>query len=143
MKNDNYKILYKIGWWIFALTVLIVFLINWSKINYQLFLFPCLFHKLSGLYCPGCGGTRAVLSLIHGHPIASIQYNPIVMYGLLIYAWYMISNTIELLSKKKLKIGMKYSDSYFWVGLGIIIVFFLIRNILLVALGIDLTLINT
>lgn len=140
MDTDNDKILYKIGWGVFALTFLIVTLISVFKIRYQLFLFPCLFHRLTGLYCPGCGGTRSVTSLLHGHPIISIRYNPIVMYGVLIYAWYMISNTIEKLSKHTINIGMKYRDSYFVIGLGILIVFCVVRNFLLVAFGLDITL---
>jgi hypothetical protein len=139
MDTDNDKILYKIGWGVFALTFLIVTLISVLKIKYQLFLFPCLFHKLTGLYCPGCGGTRSVTSLLHGHPITSIRYNPIVIYGVLIYAWYMISNTIEKLSKHTIKIGMKYRDSYFVIGLGIILIFCFIRNFILIAFGIDIT----
>ena len=27
---------------------------------------PCAFHSLTGLYCPGCGGTRAVRELLYG-----------------------------------------------------------------------------
>ena len=27
----------------------------------------CLFHELTGLNCPGCGGTRAAYQLLHGH----------------------------------------------------------------------------
>jgi hypothetical protein len=25
----------------------------------------CVFHRLTGLYCPGCGGTRAMHALVH------------------------------------------------------------------------------
>ena len=139
MNNDNDKILYKVGWGILALSILIIALIHIFRINYQLFFLPCLFNRLTGLYCPGCGGTRSVISLINGHPIASLKYNPIVIYGVAIYAWYMLSNTIELLSKHTIKIGMKYRDFYLWLGLGILLLFFFIRNFLLVAFGIDIT----
>ena len=26
----------------------------------------CVLHALTGLYCPGCGGTRAAYDLVHG-----------------------------------------------------------------------------
>lgn len=142
MNNDNDRILYKIGWGVFALTFLIIALIQIFRINYHLLFLPCLFNRLTGLYCPGCGGTRSVISLIHGRPLTSIRYNPIVMYGVVIYAWYMISNTIEVLSKHTFKIGMKYRDNYFWYGLAIILIFCLVRNILLVVFDIDITFIS-
>ena len=33
---------------------------------------PCLFHQVSGLYCPGCGGTRAVALKKAGVPAQHI-----------------------------------------------------------------------
>ena len=42
---------------------------------------PCIFHMLTGLYCPGCGGTRAFFLLFTGHPLRSFLYHPIVLYG--------------------------------------------------------------
>ena len=32
-------------------------------------------------YCPGCGGTRAVHALLHGHPLKALRYNAILLPG--------------------------------------------------------------
>lgn len=55
---------------------------------------PCMLNKLTGLYCPGCGGTRAVYALLSGQIIKSIYYNPIVAYAFFPGLWFMISQTI-------------------------------------------------
>ena len=51
---------------------------------------PCIFHLVTGYYCPGCGGTRSVIALLHGHFIRSFIYHPIVLYvaGAVIYLLY-------------------------------------------------------
>lgn len=36
---------------------------------------PCLFHKLTGLQCPGCGNTRAVLALLELDIVGALSYN--------------------------------------------------------------------
>lgn len=35
----------------------------------------CMIHELTGLSCPGCGFTRALHSLLHGHPLEAVRYN--------------------------------------------------------------------
>lgn len=35
----------------------------------------CVFHQLTGLDCPGCGGTRAVLALARGDLLAAAGHN--------------------------------------------------------------------
>ena len=45
---------------------------------------PCLFNELTGFYCPGCGGTRAVLALLSGYPVLSFLYHPLVPYCALV-----------------------------------------------------------
>jgi len=39
----------------------------------------CLFHELTGLNCPGCGGTRAAYQLLHGHLLLALRDNALFM----------------------------------------------------------------
>jgi hypothetical protein len=50
----------------------------------------CPFHELTGLYCPGCGSTRMLYFLLHGHPLLAFRENalamlvfPVILYKLL------------------------------------------------------------
>jgi hypothetical protein len=38
----------------------------------------CVFRALSGLQCPGCGGTRALYCLLHFHFAEALHYNALV-----------------------------------------------------------------
>ncbi len=35
----------------------------------------CPFHQFTGLYCPGCGTTRMLYLLVHGHPLLALREN--------------------------------------------------------------------
>lgn len=35
----------------------------------------CVFHQMTGLWCPGCGLTRGTYQLLHGHLGAALSYN--------------------------------------------------------------------
>lgn len=48
----------------------------------QSFLPACLFHRFTGLYCPGCGATRALHRLAHGDWVAALRLNALVILGL-------------------------------------------------------------
>ena len=43
---------------------------------------PCVFHEMTGLDCPGCGGQRALHQLLHGHVIAAIRLNAMFVLSL-------------------------------------------------------------
>lgn len=38
---------------------------------------PCAFYVATGLYCPGCGSTRATHALLHGHLLQSLRFHPL------------------------------------------------------------------
>jgi len=44
--------------------------------------FPCVFHELTGLYCPGCGSGRATHALLHGDILTALRYNVFAVVGL-------------------------------------------------------------
>ena len=50
--------------------------------------FPgCIFHNATGLWCPGCGLTRATHALLTGHPLQSLGYNlftPLVLAAIIL-----------------------------------------------------------
>ena len=40
---------------------------------------PCMFHAFTGLYCIGCGLTRALHALVHGDVARAFGMNPLAM----------------------------------------------------------------
>ena len=42
----------------------------------------CQFHRLTGLNCPGCGGTRALYALLHGDLPAALRDNALLVASL-------------------------------------------------------------
>lgn len=84
----------------------------------------CIVRRLYGIYCPGCGGTRALLAFFQGHFLESFFYHPIVMYVAVMVLYH-------LLFRKKPKVA------YVYVALGIIIINCIIRNVLLLVFHIE------
>lgn len=40
---------------------------------------PCFLYSTTGLYCPGCGGTRAMHQLLHGNLAMSLRCNVLLL----------------------------------------------------------------
>lgn len=123
--------LYTIGLSLMGLGLLLWLIMNVLPVSLDKYILPCLFHSLTGYYCPGCGGTRAVITFAQGKWLQSFIYHPVVLYGAVIGGWFMVSQTMERVLRKRWKIGMKYHDGYLWIALGIVILNFLLKNIAL------------
>ena len=90
----------------------------------------CFIRQHVGIYCTGCGATRAVLAVVHGQFLQSIYFNAVVMYVILFYGVYVIRGAIYLLSKGKYRY-MKFHITYVYVGLVIVIVQAIMKNVAL------------
>ena len=98
---------------------------------------PCIFFYYTHMYCPGCGGTRALFSLFKGHIIKSICYNPAVVFGAILILYYEVTFLMTIVGKKD-KVYYTKSMKPIILYVIMVLVFTVVRNILLVGFGIDL-----
>ena len=100
------------------------------------FRMPCLFQMMTGLYCPGCGGTRAVRALLSGHPVLSFLYHPVVPYMASVAVWAAASWILYFATGNR-RFRPELDDRIAYAAAGIVILNFIIKNGLLVFAGID------
>jgi hypothetical protein len=57
--------------------------------HHQTLIPPCPFHAATGLWCPGCGLTRATNAFLHGHFMAGFGYNLFtpLLFALIGWTW--------------------------------------------------------
>ncbi len=99
------------------------------------FMRGCIWDKWFGVYCLGCGGTRAFFALIRGHFLRALWYHPLVFYGAVIYALFMGSHGMAFLTRGKIR-GMTFHSGYLYAALVILVVNCILKNVLRQAFGI-------
>lgn len=97
----------------------------------------CLFPTVLHLYCPGCGGTRAVRYLMKGDVIRSFLAHPIVLYALLLYIQSLIVSIYTVFIKKDNVLRTYVYIWQIWLALGIVLSVFIVRNACMVFGRID------
>ncbi len=127
--------MYFLGWILMA--VLLIPGIVYLRMAEEGTAAKCVINSMFRVYCPGCGGTRAVWSLFEGHILKSIWYHPLVPYGTLVFGTYMISHSLEYLTRGKIR-GMRFHPGYLWGALILLVVNLILKNFLLLGFGITL-----
>ena len=89
---------------------------------------PCPIHFITKLYCPGCGITRMIKSIIKLEFYQAFRYNQLVFLLFPFFLFLIIDYLIKIISKKE-PIYKKIPE-YVWIILIIILLIFgIIRNI--------------
>ena len=130
------KRLYKAGLLIGAGVISLLCIIKVLHIDI-LHIIRCSFHALTGLYCPGCGGTRAVVYLFKGDILRSFRFHPFVLYCICFYILFMVKGTWAYIFNQN-KGYMKFRMWYVYAGVVVLLVQFLVKNYLLIVCGIYL-----
>ena len=115
---------------ILSLLIIIIMLIFFLYLNKNYgFYIPCLFHKLTNLYCPGCGITRCIVSLLKGNISEAFKYNQLVFILLPFLTIYFIYKIYLYLTNSQDKIIKKIPNITWIILLIITILFGILRNI--------------
>jgi hypothetical protein len=71
----------------------------------------CPFRHITGIPCVGCGGTRALLALAHGHAGAALVWNPLVTLSAFAgLAWLAYSAIVLVARAPRLRITLDAAD---------------------------------
>ena len=89
------------------------------------FYVPCIFHKITHLYCPGCGITRMIISILKLNFYQAFRYNPLMFILTPFLIIYEIIYYINWLQDKYFKISKKI----WYILLIITIIYTILRNI--------------
>ncbi len=118
MRREIFKI-------VLVIFLLIVYLLVGNHFNIYLF---CPIKKFLGLYCPGCGVTRMLYSILKGQFYQAFRYNPLIFISLpfivIYYMDYLYSNT------KNKDTKLHFLEPGIWYFLiAIFIIYGILRNI--------------
>ena len=108
-----------------AIIAILGFLLYYLLNLYTGFAIFCPFHKFTGLYCPGCGVTRLLFSLIKLDFYQAFRYNPLVFILLIIGIIYLLIKFIL----KKFNIIIKVPNYVWYILIIIVIIYGILRNI--------------
>lgn len=84
---------------------------------------PCLFHKFTGLLCPGCGITRMILAILHLDFKSAFRYNQVV------FIFSPIILYVSWLKSENYKLSL-IENIVVYIILIILLIFGIIRNII-------------
>ena len=95
----------------------------------------CPLHDLLRLYCPFCGGTRAILSLLRLDLPTAFRSNPAVLISFPVILFFYVRALIDFIRGEIF--SFRIPRGWLFALIGLFAAFFLLRNVLLVGFGID------
>ena len=86
----------------------------------------CLFHELTGLYCPGCGTTRALHCLLHGDVSAALHANALATLAVPLLGGILLARAVR---RRPPIIASRFAGSGLVVLLAVVVIFGALRNV--------------
>lgn len=90
-----------------------------------------------GVYCPGCGGTRAVIALARGQLLEALYYHPAVLVLAALGGVYLVSQTVWRMRGRRGWV-LRYDSRWPAALAGLFLVNCAVRNLLWLGFGIGI-----
>lgn len=111
---------------------------GWSVLDIR---YPCVFHEVTGLWCPGCGGTRSVRALVRGDLWQCFIDYPPLLYGLVVYTEFMVRAFLRKhFASESRTFGPEKDGAilpYIYVGLALMVVQWIVKLIAQIGFGLS------
>ena len=111
---------------LFLIISAIIFLILDSIFKFHI---PCVFKSITGFYCPGCGVTRMLKSMLVFDFYQAFRYNPL-LFIFTPFILFLLFNYLYCYYKKKESLFKKMPKSVWNILLVITIIYWILRNII-------------
>ena len=90
---------------------------------------PCPLHQLTGLYCSGCGASRALRSILHFDFYQALRYNAMFTFSVPFFAVYSCFVAASYIRFGKDRVSQKIPAKAVWVFIAAAILFGVLRNV--------------
>lgn len=114
---------------IIVLSVIVIGKIAVSIISTLHIGIPCAFFQITGLKCPGCGNTRAIISLYNGNIAMAMKYNFLIFAELLYIIWFVSCIAVNYIKSGKYSAYVKPGYVHV-IMLIIVLIWGIVRNII-------------
>ncbi|MCU0352470.1 MAG: DUF2752 domain-containing protein [Cytophagales bacterium] len=117
-------------YWLLVLApALTAFFYVYDPVQQSRLFMPCIFHKATGLHCPGCGGQRAVHQLLHGNVSQAADYNLLLVLALPVLAANTVVWMLNRTGHRNLRMRWLYHPRTTRILLWVVLLFWVVRNI--------------
>ncbi|MBQ3561577.1 MAG: DUF2752 domain-containing protein [Oscillospiraceae bacterium] len=90
---------------------------------------PCPVYQMTGLYCSGCGASRALRSVLHFDFYQALRYNAVFTLALPFIAVYFCALAISYIRSGKDSVSQKIPMWPVWVFIAAAVIYGILRNI--------------
>lgn len=90
---------------------------------------PCVVHSLTGLYCPGCGASRALASLLRLEFYQALRWNPLLVVLLPFALFYLGWGSISFVRCGRNTLDDRLPRWLLWAMVVVVLLYFPLRNL--------------
>ncbi len=112
-----------------AVLLLILALYLWSTGEGEGAGIPCPVRLLTGFYCPGCGASRALRSVLHLELYQALRYNVMVTLALPFAAAYFAALAYSYIRYGEDRVSRRVPSGPLWWALAAVLLFGVLRNL--------------